>query len=69
MNSVILQLAHRYIKLIFIVAAIIALYRGHNYPGGGFIGGLLASLAIIFKGYAFSFAELKTNLKTNRSNS
>ena len=63
MNSVILQLAYKYIKLIFVVAAIIALYRGHNYPGGGFIGGLLASLAIIFKGFAYNFSELKKSIK------
>lgn len=63
MNSIILQIASRYIKWIFIAIALIALIRGHNDPGGGFIGGLLASLAFIFKGFAYSFYELKQQLK------
>ena len=62
MNSIILQIAGKYIKWIFILFAIIALLRGHNYPGGGFIGGLLASLAIIFNGFAFTFQDLKNKL-------
>lgn len=63
MNSIILQIARKYIKWIFISAAIIALLRGHNYPGGGFIAGLITSLAVIFYGFAYSFKELKEKLR------
>jgi multicomponent Na+:H+ antiporter subunit B len=62
MNSVILQIAQKYIRWIFILFALLALIRGHNYPGGGFIAGLLASLAIIYNGFAYNFQELKYKL-------
>jgi multicomponent Na+:H+ antiporter subunit B len=64
MNSIILQIAAKHIKWIFILFAIIALLRGHNYPGGGFIAGLLASLAIIFYGFAYTFKKLKEKLSS-----
>lgn len=54
MNSVILQIASKHIKWLLLVFAIIALMRGHNYPGGGFIGGLLAALGIVFNGFAYN---------------
>ncbi len=54
MNSVILQIAARYVRWMLLIFAIIALIRGHNYPGGGFIGGLLAGLALVYDGFAFS---------------
>jgi multicomponent Na+:H+ antiporter subunit B len=66
MNSVILQLASKYIRWIFIVFAFIVLFRGHNLPGGGFIGGLLAGLAIIFNGFAFNMFYVKDRM-TRRS--
>lgn len=62
MNSTILQLAAPYIRWIFFTCAIIVLIRGHNYPGGGFIGGLLAGLAILFKGFAYNLHEVREQL-------
>ena len=62
MNSAILQLAAPYIRWIFFTGAIIILIRGHNYPGGGFIGGLLAGLAILFKGFAYNLHEVREQL-------
>jgi len=63
MNSVILQIAARYIKGLLILFAIIALLRGHNYPGGGFIGGLLAALSVVYYGFAFSAKQVRDTLK------
>lgn len=57
MNSIILKLAAPYVKLLLIVFSVIALLRGHNHPGGGFIGGLLAAMASIYTALAFSFPE------------
>ncbi|HER08350.1 MAG TPA: Na(+)/H(+) antiporter subunit B [Bacteroides sp.] len=54
MNSIILQIASRYVRWLLLIFAVIALLRGHNYPGGGFIGGLLAGLSIVFEGFAYS---------------
>lgn len=63
MNSVILQIAYKYISPLLLFIAVIALFRGHNYPGGGFIGGLLAGLAIVFRGFAFTPGEVIEGLK------
>jgi len=66
MNSVILQLASPIIRLILLTFAVIVLLRGHNLPGGGFIAGLLAGLAVIFKGFAYSMSAIK-DLMSKRS--
>jgi len=63
MNSVILQMATPYVRSLLVFFAIVALLRGHNNPGGGFIGGLLAALAIVFYSLAFDRRRVKENLK------
>jgi multicomponent Na+:H+ antiporter subunit B len=63
MNSVILQIAQRYVRLLLLSFAVYALLRGHNHPGGGFIGGLLAGLSIVMKGFAFSIEQIKNQMK------
>lgn len=65
MNSIILQIAAKYIRALLILFAVIALLRGHNYPGGGFIGGLLAALSVIYYGFAFSAKQVRDKLKTS----
>jgi multicomponent Na+:H+ antiporter subunit B len=63
MNSVILQMAAKYLKWLLLVFAVLALFRGHNQPGGGFIGGLMAGLAIVYRGFAFNAFQVKEELK------
>lgn len=53
MNSTILKLASKYIRSLMLIFAAIALIRGHNFPGGGFIAGMLAALSLVYKVYAF----------------
>jgi multisubunit Na+/H+ antiporter MnhB subunit len=60
MNSQILHIAARYIKPMFLIISLVVLYRGHNLPGGGFIGGLLAASGYIFYMMAF---DVKTTIK------
>ena len=62
MNSTILQIAAKYIRFLLIFFAVLALFRGHNHPGGGFIGGLLVALAIVFYGFAFDSVKAKAKL-------
>jgi len=47
MISPILNAAAKQLFPIIMAVAIILLYRGHNLPGGGFIGGLTAASAIL----------------------
>lgn len=53
MYSVLLRIIASYLLPVFLFFSLITFYRGHNAPGGGFIGGLLAALAFIL--YAISY--------------
>lgn len=44
MNDPILRTAHRHLLPVVLVLSLIVLWRGHNLPGGGFIGGLIAAM-------------------------
>jgi multicomponent Na+:H+ antiporter subunit B len=46
MNSLILSAATRVITPLILAFSVFILLRGHNAPGGGFIGGLLAAVAM-----------------------
>lgn len=63
MNSVILQVASKHVRWILVLFALIALYRGHNFPGGGFIGGLLVGLSVVFYSLAYDAQKAKQSLK------
>jgi len=67
MNSVILQIAQRYVRFLLLFFAVIALLRGHNHPGGGFIAGLLAGLSIVMKGFAFDIEQVRRQMKLSPS--
>ena len=45
MNSLILREAARLLVAVMLMFSIFMLLRGHNEPGGGFIGGLIAAIA------------------------
>lgn len=62
MNSVILQLATPYVRSLLVFFAFVALLRGHNNPGGGFIGGLLAALSIVFYSFAYDWRQIQKKL-------
>jgi multicomponent Na+:H+ antiporter subunit B len=63
MNTVILQIAQRYVRGLLLLFAVVTLLRGHNHPGGGFIGGLLAGMSIVLKGFAFDAVSVRASLK------
>jgi multicomponent Na+:H+ antiporter subunit B len=58
MTSLILSTATRFLLPLFLLFSIFVLFRGHNEPGGGFIGGLVAAAA--FALYAIAFDVEKT---------
>ncbi len=62
MNSAILKLASQYLKWIMIIFSVFILLRGHNYPGGGFIGGILAGSGLLFDAMANKVAILHKKL-------
>jgi multicomponent Na+:H+ antiporter subunit B len=45
MPSIILSTATRYLLPLLMLFSVFILFRGHNDPGGGFIGGLVAAAA------------------------
>jgi len=47
MNSVILRTAARVLLPLLAIFSVILLLRGHNLPGGGFVGGLLVASAVV----------------------
>lgn len=50
MNSRILSVAIEYLKPVLILASLFVLLRGHDEPGGGFVGGLIAASAFALEG-------------------
>ena len=48
-----------------LVLSLIVLYRGHNLPGGGFIGGLLGAAAFILVGLGDGMGEARRRLRLN----
>lgn len=53
MSSLILRAATRLLAPLMLMLSLFLLWRGHNLPGGGFIGGLVATAAIALQGIAF----------------
>lgn len=48
MKTLILSVAIKLLIPVFIVFSLYTLFRGHNHPGGGFIGGLIGGIAFVF---------------------
>ncbi|MGD8343272.1 MAG: Na+/H+ antiporter subunit B [Desulfobacterales bacterium] len=53
MQSVILTTATRILMPMLLLFSAFILFRGHNLPGGGFIGGLVASATFVLHSYAY----------------
>lgn len=53
MTSTILQTAARVLMPLLLLFAVFVLLRGHNQPGGGFVGGLVVAASFVL--YSISF--------------
>ena len=61
-RSILLPVAIRYLMPLMLIFSIFLLIRGHNEVGGGFVGGLVASSALMLYGIAVSPQELRKKL-------
>lgn len=62
MTSSILQTAVRVLMPLLLLFAVFLLMRGHNHPGGGFIGGLVVAASFILYLIAFGLAAARRAL-------
>jgi multicomponent Na+:H+ antiporter subunit B len=62
MRSLILAKAVQWISPIAIMFSIYMLLKGHNEPGGGFIAGLISSIAVFLLGLAYGIQETRIKL-------
>ena len=63
MNSLILSTAARYLLPLLLLFSLFILVRGHNEPGGGFIGGLIAAAAFALNAIAFDVRTARRTLR------
>jgi multicomponent Na+:H+ antiporter subunit B len=64
-NSLILRVATRFMLPLLLLFSVFLLLRGHNEPGGGFSGGLVAAAAFVLYGFAFGAPEAGRALGAN----
>jgi multicomponent Na+:H+ antiporter subunit B len=65
MNSLIFKTVSRFLVGLMLLFSIFLLLRGHNEPGGGFIGGLVAAAGIIVYGIADGPAAIREVLRAD----
>lgn len=65
MRTVIFRTVAPTLAAVMIVFSVFVLLRGHNEPGGGFIGGLIAASAIAMYGIAVGNREVRAALKVD----
>lgn len=53
MNSIILRTGTAFLLPLLLLVSVVILLRGHNEPGGGFVGGLTAATAMLLHMLAF----------------
>ncbi len=63
MNSVILKAGTRYLAGLLLVFSVYMLLRGHNEPGGGFIGGLIGATGFVLYAVAVGTADARAALR------
>lgn len=65
MNSLILRTATRFMLPLLLLFSVFLLLRGHNEPGGGFSGGLVAACAFVLYAIAFGVPAAQEALGIN----
>ena len=57
--------AARFLSPLFLLISVLLLMRGHNEPGGGFAGGLVAAAALAMQMMAFGKQEMLRALRVD----
>lgn len=65
MNAPILRSAARLLLPLLAVASVFVLLRGHNEPGGGFIGGLVLAGGLALHGLAYGPDSVRAKLRVD----
>ena len=65
MRSLILPTATTYLMPVLVLFSLFLLLRGHNEPGGGFAGGLVAAAAFVLLSIASGVAVARQALKVD----
>lgn len=62
MRTLIFRTVAPYVTALMLLFSVFVLLRGHNDPGGGFIGGLIAASAFAIHGIAFGTVAVRRAL-------
>ena len=65
MSTLIFRTMAPLLTILMVLFSIVILLRGHNDPGGGFIGGLIAASALAVHGMAFGVGASRRLLRFN----
>jgi multicomponent Na+:H+ antiporter subunit B len=65
MKSVILSATARFLLPVLFMFSLFLLVRGHNLPGGGFVGGLVAAAAFVLYAIAHDVQEARRLIRLN----
>ena len=65
MTSLILRTTTRFLLPLLLLFSVFLMLRGHNEPGGGFSGGLVAASAFVLYALAFGTPEAIQALRVN----
>ncbi|MEL6549867.1 MAG: Na+/H+ antiporter subunit B [Pseudomonadota bacterium] len=68
MKSIILRAGTRYLAGLLLLFSIYMLLRGHNEPGGGFIGGLIGSTGFVLYAIACGTKDARSALRLSPQN-
>jgi multicomponent Na+:H+ antiporter subunit B len=63
MKTLILKTASTYLLPVLLLFSVFILLRGHYLPGGGFVGGLVASIAFVLHAFANGLPNTKSILR------
>jgi multicomponent Na+:H+ antiporter subunit B len=63
MKTLIFKTASNYLLPLLLLFAIFILLRGHYLPGGGFVGGLIASIAFVIHSFANGLDQTRKIIK------